>query len=118
MILATKYSINIVCSLCTFEISALLHIKFNRFEEIYDTELSVRKAAMSTNIDTEKGDDGSLFLVNSTVQDFSWKSLTVTVTDRATREPRQLISDISSSVQQGMVETIETLHPGLMLTLV
>ncbi|QKX61298.1 uncharacterized protein TRUGW13939_08446 [Talaromyces rugulosus] len=56
---------------------------------------------MSTNRDTEKADDGPLFLVNNTVQDFSWKGLTVTVKDRATKEPRQLISEISGSVQQG-----------------
>ncbi|CRG87425.1 ABC transporter G family member 5 [Talaromyces islandicus] len=56
---------------------------------------------MSANIDVEKADDGSLFLVNNTVQGFSWKHLTVTVKDRATKEPRQLISEISGSVQQG-----------------
>lgn len=57
---------------------------------------------MSTNQDVEKADDGSFFLVNNTVQDLSWKGLTVTVKDPATKEPRQLISEICGSVQQGM----------------
>jgi hypothetical protein len=70
---------------------------------------------MSATIDVEKADDGSLFLVNNTVQDFSWKDLTVTVKDRATKEPRQLISEISGSVQQGMIQPF--FHPGFMLTL-
>lgn len=59
---------------------------------------------MSINVDTEKADDGSRFLVNNTVQGFSWKDLTVTVKDRATRQPRQLISAITGSVQQGTLQ--------------
>ncbi|RJE25448.1 transporter [Aspergillus sclerotialis] len=41
------------------------------------------------------------FLMNHTVQDFSWSGLTVTVKDRQTKNVRDLICDISGSTQQG-----------------
>lgn len=41
------------------------------------------------------------FLMNHTVQDFSWSGLTVTVKDRETKNARDLICDVSGSIQQG-----------------
>jgi hypothetical protein len=52
-------------------------------------------------MDLECNDTGN-FLVNQTVHDFSWRGLTVTVKDRETKSPRDLIKDISGDVQQGM----------------
>lgn len=45
--------------------------------------------------------DGSPFLMNHTVQSFLWKDLTVSVKDRKTGKPLNLISEISGQVQQG-----------------
>ncbi|KAL5333248.1 P-loop containing nucleoside triphosphate hydrolase protein [Aspergillus crustosus] len=45
--------------------------------------------------------DGRQFLINHSVQSFSWKDLTVTVKDRSTKEPRNLIENISGDVEQG-----------------
>lgn len=50
--------------------------------------------------DLERNDDG-LFLMNRSVRDFSWNGLSVTVKDRQTKEPRDLISNITGDVQQG-----------------
>ncbi|KAL3463922.1 P-loop containing nucleoside triphosphate hydrolase protein [Aspergillus heterothallicus] len=44
---------------------------------------------------------GHQFLVNDSVQSFSWSDLTVTVKDRRTKQPRNLIEDINGGVQQG-----------------
>ncbi|KAF9884887.1 hypothetical protein FE257_000954 [Aspergillus nanangensis] len=41
------------------------------------------------------------FLLNNTVQSFSWTDLTVTVKDRRTKQPRNLIDGSSGTVKQG-----------------
>jgi hypothetical protein len=41
------------------------------------------------------------FLMNQTVQNISWRGLTVTVKDRETKKARDLINDISGDVQHG-----------------
>jgi hypothetical protein len=41
------------------------------------------------------------FLMNDSVQSFSWNDLTVTVKDRRTKQPRNLIENINGDVQQG-----------------
>ena len=51
--------------------------------------------------DLERNDSGD-FLMNQTVQNFSWKDLTVTVKDRETKNTRDLINSISGDAQHGM----------------
>jgi hypothetical protein len=46
--------------------------------------------------------DRDQFLVNHTVHNFAWNDLTVTVKDRRTKKPLNLIEGISGSIQQGM----------------
>ncbi|KAB8077240.1 P-loop containing nucleoside triphosphate hydrolase protein [Aspergillus leporis] len=43
------------------------------------------------------------FLMNNTVQSFTWSSLTVTVEDRRTKEPRNLIEGCSGNAQHGQL---------------
>lgn len=43
------------------------------------------------------------FLMNQAVETFSWTDLTVTVKDRRTKQPRNLIDGSSGFVQQGKV---------------
>lgn len=43
------------------------------------------------------------FLMNSTVQSFTWDNLTVTVKDRRTKEPRNLIEGCSGTAQHGQL---------------
>ncbi|PYH74738.1 putative ABC transporter [Aspergillus vadensis CBS 113365] len=50
--------------------------------------------------DLERNEAPSYFK-NNTVNNFSWRDLTVTVKDRHTKQPRNLIDGISGSVQQG-----------------
>ncbi|KAJ6168146.1 hypothetical protein N7497_000989 [Penicillium chrysogenum] len=45
--------------------------------------------------------NGDQFLMNHTVQRYSWKGLTVTVKDHETKKARDLITDMSGDVQQG-----------------
>lgn len=71
-------------------------------------------------VDLERNDD-QLFLMNRSVQDFSWSGLTVTVKDRQTKQARDLICDISGDVQRGepnlRSRTKITLGSTLILTL-
>lgn len=66
-----------------------------------DERYSAFMEAPSTVVDLERN-DGSQFLMNDSVHDFSWSGLTVTVKDRQTKKARDLINDISADVQQGM----------------
>ena len=53
-----------------------------------------------SNRDLERNDTND-FLMNNIVHDFTWSGLTVSVKDRQTKQPRNLIEDISGNVQQG-----------------
>lgn len=55
--------------------------------------------------DLERNESGH-FLMNRTVQSFSWHDLTVTVKDRETKRARDLINTITGDVKSGM-------YPGL-----
>ncbi|KAJ5550373.1 hypothetical protein N7535_001689 [Penicillium sp. DV-2018c] len=50
--------------------------------------------------DLERNDSGQ-FLMNQTVQNFSWQGLTVTVKDRETKKPRDLLNNICGNVKRG-----------------
>ncbi len=55
-------------------------------------------SAPSHSIDVEKGD---LHLTNNAVQNFSWKNVTVTVKDRTSKQPLNILSDVSGFVEAG-----------------
>ena len=42
-------------------------------------------------------------LVNDVVQNFAWQNVTVTVKDRATKQPRNILSNSSGSVNAGII---------------
>lgn len=63
----------------------------------------------STTPDLERNENQ--FLMNHTIRDFSWTDLTVTVKDRRTKQPRNLIEGSSGSVQQGISLYIPVLYP-------
>ncbi|KAL4791564.1 P-loop containing nucleoside triphosphate hydrolase protein [Aspergillus venezuelensis] len=56
--------------------------------------------AADFNTDLERN-DADQFLMNHSLRDFSWNELTVTVRDRRTKQPRNLIEGLNGSVQQG-----------------
>ncbi|CBF69609.1 hypothetical protein AN6369.2 [Aspergillus nidulans FGSC A4] len=51
--------------------------------------------------DVEQNAGSHDFLMNHSVQSFSWSDLTVSVRDRRTKQPLNLIESVSGSVQQG-----------------
>lgn len=51
--------------------------------------------------DLESNNSANAFLRNSTVRDFSWKDLVVTVKDRETKQMRDLLSNVSGYASQG-----------------
>jgi len=50
--------------------------------------------------DIERGADYAQ-LVNDSVQSFSWSNVTVTVNDRATKHPLDILSGVYGSIQAG-----------------
>lgn len=52
--------------------------------------------------DLEKGrDTGYAGLANNTIASYSWSNVTVTVRDRQTKSPRQILSSASGFVKAG-----------------
>lgn len=60
---------------------------------------SITNSARSPDLERNDGGD---FLMNQTVQNFSWRDLNVTVKDRETKQFRDLINSISGDAQHGM----------------
>ncbi|CAG7971254.1 unnamed protein product [Penicillium salamii] len=59
---------------------------------------SITNSARSPDLERNDGGD---FLMNQTVQNFSWRDLNVTVKDRETKQFRDLINSISGDAQHG-----------------
>ncbi|KAL9637135.1 MAG: hypothetical protein Q9164_002388 [Protoblastenia rupestris] len=55
----------------------------------------------ASKLDLEGGTSEALF--NSTVKDFSWQGVTVTVKDRNTKEPKRLLENVSGNVKAGEI---------------
>lgn len=51
--------------------------------------------------DVEKGGADYAHLTNTTVRSFSWQNVVVTVKDRTTREPLDILSGVSGIVEAG-----------------
>jgi ABC-type multidrug transport system ATPase subunit len=60
-------------------------------------------SASNHSADVEKDAAGQAYahLTNETVHSFSWKDVTVTVNDRATKQPLEILSGINGVVQAG-----------------
>ncbi|KAL4803434.1 P-loop containing nucleoside triphosphate hydrolase protein [Aspergillus unguis] len=64
---------------------------------------SSSSSGLNTQDVERNGCESHQFLMNRSVQSFSWNDLTVTVKDRRTKQPRNLIENINGSVQQGEI---------------
>lgn len=53
--------------------------------------------------DTERNQSEQGFLLNESISHISWQQLTVTVKDRQTKEPKDLIRDVSGSIGRGTI---------------
>jgi len=67
---------------------------------------SIQRTTMSSSgqsPDVEKGTSSGCYahLTNDTVQSFSWDDVTVTVNDRATQQPRDILSNVNGIVDAG-----------------
>lgn len=53
------------------------------------------------SVDLERNQSEQGFLLNNTVHSLAWRQLIVTVKDRQTKKPKDLICGIDGSVEQG-----------------
>jgi hypothetical protein len=53
------------------------------------------------DIDVEQRGHENFYLENQIVQSLSWRDVTVTVSDRETKEPKEILSAISGEVAAG-----------------
>jgi hypothetical protein len=67
------------------------------------TEVSHSEGGPSDSIDIEK-DAGSDYahLTNTSIQSFSWDNITVTVKDRQTKQPKDILSGVNGIIKAGM----------------
>ena len=57
------------------------------------------------DIDVEQCAHDTSYLNNSVVQDLAWSDVTVTVPDRETKLPKQILSDVSGYIAAGKCHT-------------
>ena len=84
----------------------------------YDIELDNTTVEGGTTkgeaeVDVEKLARGDDILINNDVVDYSWSGITVTVEDRITKKPKEILSNISGHVKAGNAPLITTLLPSL-----
>lgn len=65
------------------------------------TSMMDGEACSSQSRDLESNNAANVFLKNSTVRNFSWKDLIVTVKDRETKQMRDLLNNVSGYASQG-----------------
>ena len=58
-------------------------------------------ATAKSSEDIEKGSTGYAHLTNETVHSFSWEDVTVTVKDRASKQPLDILSGVNGMVEAG-----------------
>ena len=63
---------------------------------------SISDNASAANLDVEKdGDSHYAHLTNTYVSSYSWENVTVTVKDRESERPKDILSNVSGSIQAG-----------------
>jgi hypothetical protein len=55
----------------------------------------------TTNVDVEKNNGEYTQLINNTVRNFAWKDITISVKDRSTKQPKNILNDVNGFVQAG-----------------
>ncbi|KAL9088484.1 MAG: hypothetical protein Q9165_006208 [Trypethelium subeluteriae] len=55
----------------------------------------------STRVDAEKGLASETYLTNDIIQKYAWENVSVTVTDRQTKQPKEILQNINGCVQAG-----------------
>ena len=60
-----------------------------------------REYKSSANMDIEQQAMAEAHLKNTTVRDFSWQGVTVTVKDRVTKQPKTLVENAQGVVEAG-----------------
>lgn len=58
---------------------------------------------MSANVssDTERQSSHELYMFNDLVHSLSWSNVTLTVEDRSTKQPKDLVSNIGGQIKAG-----------------
>lgn len=66
------------------------------------------------HFDVEQKAVDNAHLLNTTVQNFTWSNITVTVKDNKTKQPKNILDNVSGIVQAGM--SIPSVHmPSLLV---
>lgn len=65
------------------------------------TEVERKNPVIMEGIDIESHAVAESHLVNTTVKNISWKGVTVTVKDRETKEPKNIVDNVEGIVEAG-----------------
>lgn len=72
-------------------------------------------ASSDTDLEKMAGSEYA-HLTNTSVRSFSWENITVTVKDRHTRQPKDILSDVNGFVKAGSCRLWTPLHTFFILT--
>ena len=56
---------------------------------------------LSTDVEKDAANSNHAHLTNDSVHTFSWENVTVTVTDRSSKQPLDILSNVSGMVETG-----------------
>lgn len=65
-------------------------------------------------VDIEKTVIDDSNLMNSTVQNYAWKGITITVKDHKTKQPKAILQDVSGIVEAGKLSKNSPFHKLIM----
>lgn len=60
-------------------------------------------AQQSQDVDVEKRAADNVHMQNTTIKNFVWQNITVTVKDHKTKQPKALLHDVNGIVKAGML---------------
>ena len=70
---------------------------------------------MSANVssDTERQNSHEFYMFNDVVHSLSWSNITLTVEDRSTQKPKDLISNVSGHIKAGKYLAIPAMNESM-----
>jgi hypothetical protein len=77
------------------------HPLANRYQSPSDTDVTQTPTPDSFSVDLEQKVVDEAHLRNTTVHNFTWQGVTVTVKDRKTKQPKVILDGIDGTVRAG-----------------
>jgi hypothetical protein len=82
--------------ICLLSLSLFLHFHILSYFSIMHNQMSANASS-----DTERQNSHEFYMFNDVVHSLSWSNLSLTVEDRSTKKPKDLVSNVSGRINAG-----------------